>query len=162
MAACDDCFQNFLHLLVHESMEKNAQFEKNYGCHDRWDWDDDASTLTFSDAGEPRVRIHVSVVGTTEGDSWQWSWANPNIPDSSKIGMDRVRAFGEANGYERLTSTFLDADEYTGWEMTSIAVHILQSPGSYRFPTELGYCYLVYRKIERTLADEPAKPAVVN
>ena len=31
--------------------------------------------------------------------------------------------------------------------MTSIAVHLLQAPGSYRFPTDDGYCYLVYREI---------------
>ena len=62
--------------------------------------------------------------------------------------MDKVRAFGEANGYEKLASAFLEADEYTGWEMTAIAAHVLGALGAYRFPTDDGFCFLVYRKID--------------
>jgi hypothetical protein len=148
VAICDDCFQEFLHPLVHEAMEKNNQFTATYGEHERWDWDSDSATLTFSDGGQPRMRIRCAVVGTTEGDSWEWSWANSNIPAHKKFAVERVRAFGEAKGFDKLTSKFLDADEYTGWEMTAVAVHVLGAPGSYRFPTEHGYCYLVYREIE--------------
>jgi hypothetical protein len=148
MTVCDDCFWKFLHPLVHESMEKNERFEEKYGQHERWDWDDNSSTLMFSDGGVPKLRILVSVVGTTEGDSWEWSWANGNFEPHTKRDVEKVREFGEANGYEKLTTAFLEADEHTGWEMTSIAVHVLQAPGSYRFPTDDGYCYLVYREIE--------------
>jgi hypothetical protein len=94
------------------------------------------------------VRIDVTVVGSTEGKSWEWSWANSNVELRSKRDIEKVREFGRANGYEQLTSAFLEADEYTGWEMTAIAAHILDAPGAYRFPTEAGYCFLVYRKIE--------------
>lgn len=148
MADYDDCFWEFLHPLTHEAMEKNKRFEAQYGRHERWDWDDASSTLTFSDGGVPKLRIRVSIVGTTEGDSWEWSWANRNVPDSNKRDIEKVRDFGEANGYEKLTSAFLEADEHTGWEMTAVAVHILKAPGFYRFPTERGHCYLVYRDIQ--------------
>jgi hypothetical protein len=148
VAICDDCFQEFLHPLVHESMEKNNRFREKYGQHERWDWDTDSATLTFSNAGRPRLRVRCSVVGTTQGTQWEWSWANSNIPASEKLALERVRAFGEANSFDKLTSKFLDADEFTGWEMTAVAVHILDSPGSYRFPTEHGYCYLIFREIE--------------
>jgi hypothetical protein len=129
-------------------MEKNQRFKEKYGRHERWDWDCDSSTLTFSNAGQPKLRIQCSVVGTTQGDSWEWSWANSNIPAPEKRDIERVREFGEAERFDKLTSKFLDADEYTGWEMTAVAVHVLESPGYYRFPTEHGYCYLVYREIE--------------
>jgi hypothetical protein len=148
VAVCDDCFREFLHPLVHESIEKNERFEEKYGQLERWDWDYDSSTLTFSDGGVPKLRILVSVVGTTEGESWEWSWANGNFDPHTKRDIEKVREFGEANGYEKLTTAFLEADEHTGWEMTAIAVHVLQAPGSYRFPTEDGRCYLVYREIE--------------
>jgi len=82
------------------------------------------------------------------GSRWQWSWANSNIPDDEKLDIEKVREFGETKGFEKLTAKFLDADEYTGWEMTAVTVHVLKSPGSYRFPTEHGYCYLVYREVE--------------
>jgi len=32
--------------------------------------------------------------------------------------------------------------------MTAIAAHVLDSPGAYRFPTESGHVYLVYRNVE--------------
>ncbi len=148
MTVCDDCFREFLHPIVHELMDKNKQFFERYGRHGRWDWDDGAVTLTFSDPALSTVRIDVTVAGSTQGDSWQWSWANPNYPAHSKQDMEKIREFGETNGYDKLTSAFLDADEFTGWEMTAVAAHLLGAPGAYRFPTELGYCYLVYRNIE--------------
>lgn len=147
MAICDNCFQEFVHPLVHESQEKNERFRERYGLHARWDWDNERSTLTFTDPEKPTLEIDVSIVGTTQGDSWEWSWANANTPPHCKLEMEKVREFGEAKGFEKLTSKFLDADEYTGWEMTSIAVHVLTAHGSYRFPTDHGYCYLVYRNI---------------
>ena len=129
-------------------MDKNKRFEEQYGYHGRWDWDDVAVTLTFSDPSLATIRINVTVVGSTQGNSWEWSWANPNYEDRSRLDMEKVREYGETNRYDKLTSAFLDADEFTGWEMTAIAAHILNAPGAYRFPTDNGYCYLVYRKIE--------------
>ncbi len=145
MAPRDDRFQEFVHPLFHELMEKNHAFWELYGRHERFDWDDEAVTLTFSDASLPTVRIDVAVVGSIEADSWQWSWANQNYNQRSKMGIDEVLKFGEANSFHQLTSPFLDADEYTGWQLTAVAAHILNAPGAYRFPTERGFCYLLYR-----------------
>jgi hypothetical protein len=149
MATDDDCFEEFLHPLVHESMEKNERFTHQYGQYARWDWDYERSVLIFSDPEKNALEIDASIVGTTEGDSWQWAWANRNLDPHATTDMAKVREFGEAKGYEKLTSAFLVADEYTGWEMTSVAVHVLGSPGSYRFPTERGHCYLAYREIRQ-------------
>lgn len=148
MATCDDGFDEFVHPLVHASMEKNQRFRDEYGNSARWDWDNERSVLTFSDPEKCAIEIDVSIVGTTQGDSWEWAWANRNLDPHTKVDMAKVREFGEANGYQKLTTAFLDADEYTGWEMTSVA-HVLRSIGSYRFPTENGFCYLVYRQIRQ-------------
>ncbi|MGD0800527.1 MAG: hypothetical protein ABR906_04350 [Terracidiphilus sp.] len=32
--------------------------------------------------------------------------------------------------------------------MTAVAEHVLDALGAYRFPTDQGFCYLVFRKIE--------------
>ncbi len=149
MALCDDCFEDFVHPLTHELMEKNNRFREQYGQFARWDWDPESATLTFTDPKKPTLRIAVSVVGTTEGNSWEWTWANRNFEPHTKVDIDKVRAFGEVNGIEKLTTAFLEADEYTGWEMTAAAAHILDAPCAYRFPRdEGGHCYLIYRKIE--------------
>ena len=148
MAIDDDCFQEFLHPIVHELMDKNDALKERYGSHARWDWDSGASTLTFTDPSKPALRILVTVVGTTEGDSWEWTWANKNFEPFTKRDMEKVRTFGEENGYHQLTTAFLDADEYTGWEMTAVAAHVLGAPGGYRFPTARGFVYVVYRSFE--------------
>jgi hypothetical protein len=147
MAACDDCFEEFLDPLVHAGMEKNEAFKRRFGNFARWNWDDLSSTLTLSGPGQPSVRVHCTLVGTTQGNQWQWSWANKNIPPNEKLDMEKVREFGESHGYETLTVPFLEADEYTGWEMTAVAEHILDALGGYRFPTDHGFCYLAYRSV---------------
>jgi hypothetical protein len=157
MTVCDDRFQEFVHPIVHESIDKNRLFEEKYGIYVRWDWDCDNATLTFSDGGLQKLKINVSVAGTTEGNSWEWSWANKNFEAHTKLDMEKVREFGEQKGLDPLTTAFLEADEHTGWEMTSVAVHVLDALGSYRFPTERGYCYLVYRTIEDPGADRQAQ-----
>lgn len=148
MAICDDCFNEFLHPLVHELMDKNERIRECYGVHARYDWDDESATIIFTDPEKPTLRINATVVGTTEGDTWEWTWANKNFEPRTKLDIETVRTFGETNGFEQLTTAFLPADEHTGWEMTAVAAHILNAPGAYRFPTDDGYCYLVYRKIE--------------
>jgi hypothetical protein len=148
MTLCNDCFEDFVHPLIHAGMAKNEAFFEKFGRHERWDWDDVSSILTFSDSTLPTVRVHCSVVGTTEGNSWEWSWANENWPAHNKLDMDKIREFGEANGYEKLTTSILDADEYTGWEMTAVTEHLLDALGAYRFPTEDGFCYLAFRRID--------------
>jgi hypothetical protein len=155
MTVCDDCFNEFLHPLVHELAIKNDRFNERYGHYDRWDWNVESATIIFSDPQKPTLVIDVTVVGTTEGNSWEWTWANANFPAHTKIGMDTVRELGETKGYGQLTTAFLDADEYTGWEMTAIAAHLLNALGAYRFPTDSGYCYLVYRCINEIAAGKP-------
>ena len=142
-------FDDFVHPLTHEAISKNDRNRERYGKHNRWDWDSDSAVLTFSDPENSTLRIHVTIVGTTQGDSWQWSWANGNIPPNSKRDMEKVREFGETTEYSQLTSRFLKTDEYTGWEMTAVAAHVLDALGTYRFPTDDGHCYLVYRTIRQ-------------
>jgi len=149
MSESDHEFDLFVHPLVHESMAKNEACNQQFkvGEWPRWDYDDEQSTLTFSKDGRLQVLAEVAIVGTTEGGQWQWSWANGNVPSERRALIDQVRAFGERNGWTKLTAQFLDGDEYTGWEMTSGAAHILDAKGSYRFPTEHGYAYCIYRDL---------------
>jgi hypothetical protein len=38
--------------------------------------------------------------------------------------------------------------------MTAVAVHLLEALGSYRFPTDQGYCYLVFREVEEVSTEQ--------
>jgi hypothetical protein len=145
----DEEFQQFAHPLIHEAMAKNDVCEQQFksGEGPRWDYDCDRSTLTFSQDGRSRVIADVLLVGTTQADRWQWSWANGNLPKEERALTEPIRHFGEKYGWTKLAIPFQDTDEYTGWEMTALAVHALGAIGSYRFPTDRGYAYLIYRDI---------------
>jgi hypothetical protein len=138
---------------VHESMAKNDVCEQRFkiGEWPRWDYDDEQSTLTFSKDGRPQVVADIVIAGTIEGSQWQWAWANGNVPAERRALTDPVRVFGQENGWTKLRVRFLDCDEYTGWEMTSVAVHVLGAVGSYRFPTDHGHAYCVYRDLRWVL-----------
>jgi hypothetical protein len=72
--------------------------------------------IDVTDPEKSTLRIAVSVVGTTEGDSWEWTWANRNFEPHTKVDIEKVRDFGESNGFDKLTTAFLEADECTGWK----------------------------------------------
>jgi hypothetical protein len=98
MAIFDDCFEEFVHPIFHELMEKNERFKVVYGGRARWDWDNVAVTLTFSDPVKSTVRVDVSVAGSVQGNSWQWSWANKNYKDRSRIGRKRFENLAKRRG----------------------------------------------------------------
>ena len=46
--------------------------------------------------------------------------------------MDQVRTFGDEKGWDRLTTLFLEFDQFVGWECVAIASHVLDAIGVYR------------------------------
>src|ERR1700733_8160178 len=78
------------------------------------------------------------VVGSfsTKANTWNWSWDNNSTPVRASIALRKVKAFGEAKGFEPLTEGLIDGDEYTGWAMTAIAAKQLSAIGAYRVPLD--------------------------
>jgi hypothetical protein len=148
---CQDClnkeYESFRHACVHESMAKNDIWLTEYRINDwpRWDYSMEEATLTFSQDKKAKVVCDIQVVGTTVGDSWEWAWGNQNLPDACRHLLCEIHLLGKEKGWEKLTTLFLDNDEYLGWECTSIANHVLNGIGSYRCPNsdESGFVYVV-------------------
>lgn len=117
-------------------MERNEKWSERFkiGKWPRWDRDFETETLTFSADGRVQVVADIVVVGTVEGSRWEWAWGNPHLPVQSRERMTAVREFGEEKEWEKLTTLFLDSDEYTGWEFSAISAHILNADGVYRCP----------------------------
>ena len=70
-----------------------------------------------------------------------WSWANESSLEPRKFQTLKVKEFGEKKKYENLTNEHFDGNNFTGWELTSIAFEII-SPGRlfgksfvFKFPT---------------------------
>jgi hypothetical protein len=138
---CDACsseeYKDFKHDCVHESMDKNEVWLKKYKINDwpRWDYSMEESTLTFSEKGKAKVICDMQVVGSTKGNSWEWSWGNASLPPACSQRMHEVRTLGEEKQWGMLTNLFLENDGYLGWECASIANHVLNGIGTYRCPT---------------------------
>jgi hypothetical protein len=148
---CDAClteeYEQFRHACIHESMAKNEVWLEKYKINSwpRWDYSMEEATLTFSEEGKAKVVCSIEVVGSNQGDSWEWSWGNANFPGICRQAMQEVKTIGAEKQWHKLTTLFLENDEYLGWECAAIANHALNGVGTYRCPSDSDgdYVYLV-------------------
>jgi hypothetical protein len=128
---CEACLQeeyeSFSHSCIHESMAQNELWLEKYAIDSwpRWDYSMENGTLTFSLDGKQKVICQIEVVGSTNAESWEWSWGNENLPLACRRRMKAVYAFGEEKQWSRITTLFLESDKYIGWECSSVASHVL-------------------------------------
>ena len=110
--------------------------EFGLSSYERWDWDASHGTIVFSDGAGPRVVAGAQLVGSVsrKTGTWLWAWANGSIEPRLCRDLPEVRRFGEQHGIWQLTTAKWEAEETDGWEMTSIAAHVLQAKGAYRMP----------------------------
>lgn len=147
---CEGCLQQeyaaYAHDRVHESIDQNKTWFAKYKIDSwpRWDYSLEDATLTFSEDGNAKVICEIQAVGSVMGNEWEWTWGNKNLPLSCKSHMMVVKEFGEEKNWQKLTSLFLPSDEYLGWELASIAVHLLGGIGVYRCPDSQTPGYFMY------------------
>lgn len=113
---------------------------------DRYDWDQDAGEIVFSNGGESRrVIADIDFVGSvsSKSETWLWAWGNPTVEPPMKARVEQVRAFGEARGLDELTRAKWPADQTDGWTMAAVAAQILDAAGVYRSPDEAGWTFLL-------------------
>lgn len=164
-----EAYETFRHDAVHALMALNDHCNKAYrlAAWPRYDYDLDAGTLTFSEAGVPKVVISVQVVGSTleTRKEWLWGWDNENLPPPMVARLKEVRQFGETEAISQLTRPTLPDDEHLGWEMTAVTARIIGGKGGYRVPRRdadgatVGYTYFVYTDLRWATADDVANAA---
>ena len=143
-AWCEEAFETF-------RTKQNVLTETyKLASWQRYDYDVQAGTLTFSDEGRPKVLADIQVIGTIGSEDWLWGWANDNWPAVSTDGMRAVRDFGVEHGIEELTTEYLESDDLPGlgWMLAAISARVLEAEGAYRAPSGAGAVYLLIRSIE--------------
>lgn len=136
----DDAAARLLHHAVHtaQATQEASRARWGWGELTRWDFDHEASTLSFSDPGRPTVVADVTLAGSysTRTHTFQWAWATLDAHDPRAAAITRLRAFGEVRGLPRLTTPNFACDEAEAWELTSLAAYLLHADGLYRAPFE--------------------------
>jgi hypothetical protein len=148
-----DWYREWRHDAVHELQAKieRLKVEFRLGTWSRYDYDADAGTLIFSEAGVAKVVAEIQIVGTTstKAGNWLWAWANCHWPAERVVEAKRVRAFGQTHGIEELVSEYVTDDDLNslGWELTAVAARVTDAPGAYRPPSDSGALFLLYKTI---------------
>jgi hypothetical protein len=149
--AHSDWYPEWRHDAFHQLQGKNARLSDEFklGTWPRYDYDLEAGTLVFSEAGVIKVVAEIQVSGSTsaKAGNWLWAWANAHWPSALVTDAALVRAFGEQHDIEELKQDFVIDDDlnFLGWELTAAMVRICDALGAYRSPREEGGgLFLVY------------------
>ena len=141
-------FKDYKDNCVAELMPLQDEFMKLYdiNSYEEWFYDHDIGAFHFKSHNGKNLYFKYVDVGSfsTNTSTWKWSWGNETTPASVSKSLEKVKAFGQANHYEPLTRGLIDGDEYTGWEMTAIAVKMLNAFGAYRVPSDHLFIYFIF------------------
>jgi hypothetical protein len=141
-------FNQYKDRCVEEISSLQDEFKKLYdlNSYERWSFDEDFGVFHFESDDGRVLYFKYSLVGSLSENTstWKWSWDNEHLKPSERRRVDEVKMFGEQNDFTSLITGLLEADEYTGWEMTSISARILNAMGVYRFTQEHLTFYIIF------------------
>lgn len=130
-------FDEFTEECTKQISSLQDEFRKLYdlNSYERWHFNEDFGVFNFESDDGRQLYFKYSLVGSfsEKTSTWKWSWDNEYIKKSERRGIELVKVFGEENEFTTLTTGVIDADEYTGWGMTSISAKLLSAIGVYRF-----------------------------
>ncbi len=120
------------------------------GEHDRYDYDAEKASLTFSTGGQVVVEANIDFVGTYSLDSktWMWAWGNHSLPDSIKTNSLQLRSLGFEKNIRKLAMGHWPAEEVDCWEVTSIMANHMNAKGVYRAVSEELMTFMVISEIK--------------
>jgi hypothetical protein len=147
---------------AHDTLTARQQrLESSFGLggYHRFDYDQEAALLVFSDGDTAKVVADIQVVGdiSRRDSTWLWSWANPTVDAHLRKSASRARRYGWRHGISKLKREHWVADQVDGWEMTSLTAWITDAEGAYRAPESdsSGYTFLLLRNVRRVPGGTP-------
>lgn len=121
---------------------------------DRWprfDYDEGAGLLVFSEGGVARVLADVQFVGdvSRRDSTWTWAWELPYVSGDLAGAASEARRYGWLHGVVPLRRSGWHGDNGDGWEMTSLTGWIAGAEGGYRAPSSDSsrYTFMLLRNV---------------
>ncbi|WP_411072300.1 DUF6882 domain-containing protein [Streptomyces sp. cmx-4-25] len=104
----------------------------------QYDWSMDDARITWSRDGEVFLTGRLTVIGSVSvaQRTWLWSWANESLPRAALGDMERVRRFGEENGYPVLPWPGFEYDPELVAEARTVAASVLGAEGLWAESTD--------------------------
>ncbi|MFN8305701.1 MAG: hypothetical protein U0T79_02915 [Ferruginibacter sp.] len=124
----------YTHMLdVQDTVNAQYKLSENNG----WSYDPLSQELTF-DIGKRKLLIHCEEAGTLERSNgyWTWAWADRYMHGSRKTAITRIRDFGERRQFSELTTPGWGGAQHDAWQMTAIAMYLLDGKGTFRLPSQ--------------------------
>ena len=132
-------------------LQQQDIIKQKYGLDEylQMDFEQETGEMIFTLKEGKRIIMSFLVVGSISDRSrtWMWAWDNPYMLENVKEEMLKVRAFGEENGIEKLTSPKWPASDDDGWEMTAIATWVLKAKGAFSFLSDEMMVFVVFKDI---------------
>ena len=131
--------------------QDRLQRDFQLGRWPRFDYDEGAGILVFSEDGVARVLADVQFVGeVSRSDStWTWAWELPYVGDGLSSAASHARRYGWLHGVAPLRRSGWHGDHVDGWEMTSLTGWIAGAEGGYRAPSSdsSSYTFMILRNV---------------
>ncbi|GAA3977411.1 DUF6882 domain-containing protein [Mucilaginibacter dorajii] len=115
-------------------------------AYEDWFYDHGTGAFHFKSISGKNLYFKYVDVGSfsTKTNTWNWAWDNPTTPKHVSRALEKVKDFGAIHNFEQLTTGLFEGDEYTGWEMTAIALKLLNAIGAYQVPHEHLFIYFIF------------------
>lgn len=116
------------------------------GSEVAWNLDMNAGTLRFTFEDGREVICSVQIVGTynIEDGTFLQGWDHPSVPEPLRRASLKLRAYGEAQGMERLTARKLTCTEADAWAYAAAAAKLDDAIGAYRGRAGQAWVYMTF------------------
>lgn len=115
----------------------------------QWSVNQEAGTIQFQFADGRTATALAQFIGSinTKNGTWLWAWDNPSITEPLRQHALAVRAFGEAQHHELLTTRKFPCDEELAWRLTALAAKLNNAQGAYRAPAGAALLFLTFGNV---------------
>ncbi len=99
-----------------------------------WSVDQGQGTITFTSPKGLLATAPVQIIGSfdTMDGTWLWGWSNPSVGPSLTEHARKVQAYGQAKGFDILTTPQFVCLEEQCWELAALACMLAGAQGAYR------------------------------
>ncbi len=103
-----------------------------FGSEQTWSVDFNNGKILFI-FEDKTVEADVQVVGTmSRQGTFMWGWDHPSVKGTPSEHAKLVKAYGEKNKLDEITTRIVPMSEQRAWELTALTMRVGENMGAYR------------------------------